>query len=435
MKNLFFPSNKPNSSFARHNYACLVLLVLVTTHPLLGMPQAEAFWGKHQRAADSSSEQVLPFVPAFVSPNGNLEANTLQEAKAQGVASTNEINVHVGEGDPEKDAIHLTGVTPNKTLDALRNSPKPNTAVLSTLSIRQTFTPAMPQAPEAAAKPSPQVQAGNALVQLQQNVSEEDLKRLWMATIDRNPVVRFALEKISLPAERHFSHSSEFMRKTLSVLVSGAAMASTLVAPTSGYQNMSVMTGGQVAQNYLSGRNKPISDLTPTEHIQLSYLIDGLKENLVEHYHHYQQALVKLNDLYSQGQQQEARYQASRKETDDVSRMLATQQYYSYRSELLQAEQKARLARTQLERIAGASAVDGLALLVQPEASRLALQPVRSDSTVAKLPQAGKVLGSAAPIQPVQTQSTLPLAEDVSISPVKRSISPLPAFMGDVVSP
>jgi hypothetical protein len=419
----------------------LWLFLVLLIQPLAATMQVEAFSLNHHRTKSEtpSTEVVLPFVPAFVSPNGALQSQALPEAKIQGAVSSDEVNVHAGNGNPEEDAIHLTGVTPNKTLEALRHSPKPNAAALSTLSIRQSLAPSMPEAPNASVKQVAQVKAGNELTQLQQSVSEEDLKRLWMATIERNPVVRFALEKISLPAERHFSHSSEFIRKTLSVLVSGAAMASTLVAPTSGYQNMSVMTGGQVAQNYLSGRNKPVSDLTPTEHIQLSYLIDGLKESLVEHYHHYQQAVVKLNDLYAQGQTQEARYQASRKETNEVTRMLATQQYFSYRSELLQAEQKARLARTQLERIAGAPAVDSLALLVQPEASRLALKATPSEATVAKVTQAGKPLGAAAPVQPTSVKKSLPLAGDVASerrSPsAGKANTALPALMDDIVSP
>jgi hypothetical protein len=435
-----------------HRFMILRYLVLslFCTSILSGMftlpPGALGFAGFKKKNSLTQSES-LTFVPAFVSPNGLLDVETgkpgaLSEAGALRPGETNAYyGHHQQEGDLE--AVRLEGVTPNQTLEALRRYPQPNAALLNSVSVKQTLLPAgakgQTSVSSQAAKTSTHQPALEAMTQLQQTVSEEDLKRLWSATIDRNPVVRFALEKISLPAERHFSHSSEFMRKSLSVLVSGAAMASTLVAPTSGYQNMTVMTGSQIAQNYLTGRNKPISDLSPTEHIQLSYLIDSLKEGLVEHYHGYQQAVVKLNALYDQSQEREQAYVASQKESDPVTRLMGTQAYFRYREDLLQAEQKARHARTHLARIAGDGAVDGLGLLIRPEASRLAL--IQSNaSAVAQAPKKGAPLGAAAPLSPSRASGLiLPLAGDVNATAAPRK-SPVPLtrpgmLMDDVVIP
>jgi len=196
----------------------------------------------------------LSFVPGLLSPNHALptQAGPLKEVLPK-------------EFD---EVVSLEGVTPKQSLEQLRQAPKANMKVVTALSVQDIQkTPSLASQNNAV-----------ALLKLQSQVAEADLKHLWRATIERNAVVRFALEKIALPSERHLSHSSEFLRKTLSVLMTGAALATSTVAPIGGYESMGMMTGTQVAQNYLMGRHKPISELTPTEHIQLSYLIDELKE-------------------------------------------------------------------------------------------------------------------------------------------------------------
>jgi hypothetical protein len=215
----------------------------------------------------------LSFVPALLSPNNALptEVGLLKDVPAPAL----------------DEVVTLEGVKPNQSLEQLRQAPKANMKVVTALSVQD-----IQQTPSLASQAN-----AVTLLKLQSEVAEADLKHLWRATIERNAVVRFALEKIALPSERHLSHSSEFLRKTLSVLITGAALATSTVAPIGRYESMGMMTGSQVAQNYIMGRHKPLSELTPTEHIQLSYLIDELKEALVKHYHAYQQALYSLNQL------------------------------------------------------------------------------------------------------------------------------------------
>jgi len=340
--------------------------------------------------AKAPADAPLQFVPAIISPNMAIDALTPE-------ALQDLSNEDAFQGE----TITLDGVSPQKTLSQLRQAPKVNTAALTPISLKVS---------------SPEMKASlDDLARLQEQISETDLKRLWQATIEHNQIVRFSLEKISLPAEHHMTHSSEFLRKTMSVLVSGAAMASTAIAPTSGYQNMTVLTSSQVAQNYITNRHKPLSDLSPTEHIQLSYLIDELKENLVTHYHQYQKAVYELNAIRKIAQVEEGSYLKTQAAHSAIERMMAVQRYYTYRDNLLKAETRAEHARVQLERLAGNQAVDNLALGVRPEASHVALnQPAPSQNSkepkvIAKdesntIQITGKTVGAAASISPLQDQ-------------------------------
>ena len=334
----------------------------------------------------------LNFVPALVSPNNALPT----KVEATKLAT---------QAPFEEEVVTLEGVKPNQSLEQLRQAPKANIAMVTSLSVQNT--------------PKTEAQTVVTLVKLQSDVAEADLKHLWRATIERNAVVRFALEKIALPSERHMSHSSEFLRKTLSVLITGAALATSTVAPVGGYQSMGMMTGSQVAQNYIMGRNKPLSELTPTEHIQLSYLIDELKEALVKHYHAYQQALYTLNQLQSQEVVEEAQFQKLQNTVDATQKFLTIQRYYGYRENLQKAQHQAENARIQLERIAGPQAVDTLALGIRPEASLLALQPKAKSVEIAK--DKGLLMGAAAPLK-IKSVKALPkrltLIDDVVIPPV-----------------
>ena len=348
----------------------------------------------------------LSFVPALLSPNHALptEVGLLKEVPPKEL----------------DEVVTLEGVKPNQSLEQLRQAPKANMKVVTALSVQDIQkTPTLASQANAV-----------TLLKLQSEVAEADLKHLWRATIERNAVVRFALEKIALPSERHLSHSSEFLRKTLSVLITGAALATSTVAPMGGYESMGMMTGSQVAQNYIMGRNKPLSELTPTEHIQLSYLIDELKEALVKHYHTYQQALYSLNQLQNQETLEEAQFQKLQNTADPTQKFLAIQRYYGYRENLQNAQHKAENARIQLERMAGPQAVDTLALGIRPEASFVAVHPETKTTEVAKTK--GILIGAAVPIKkssPKVLKKRLTLIEDVVLK------SPPPAPSSPQVSP
>ncbi|XVJ51112.1 MAG: hypothetical protein HEQ32_03095 [Vampirovibrio sp.] len=366
----------------------LVLLLSLSPPPL----EARLF------KPTSPPKTRLSFVPALLTPYDKI---VVPSAKATAGS--------LGWPSTEKeDVVTLDGVSPPQSLDALRRAPQANIALVPRLSVKTI-------------KDAEALGASVTLIQLQNEVAEADLKHLWQATIERNEVVRFALEKIALPPERHMTHSSEFLRKTLSVLITGAALASSTVAPIGGYESMGVMTGSQVAQNFVMGRNKPISDLSPTEHIQLSYLIDDLKESLVEEYHRYQAALIMLNQLQNEQAREEAHFQKFQADHDPTQRFLAIQRYYKFRAQLQKVETQAQDARIQLERIAGANAVDTLAIGIRPHASHVVLETPVVKKEVAQ----SRVFQSETPrvltppkspqSQPNGENPALPLMEDAAL--------------------
>jgi hypothetical protein len=391
----------PPSSWKAPLHAPIAVMLGCAVMMSLTLPMVEA-----KSLKPKAPTPRLSFVPALLSPNNALptEVGLLKDVPTPAL----------------DEVVTLEGVKPNQSLEQLRQAPKANIKVVTALSVQD-----IQKAPTLASQAN-----AVTLLNLQSEVAETDLKHLWRATIERNAVVRFALEKIALPSERHLSHSSEFLRKTLSVLITGAALATSTVAPIGGYESMGMMTGSQVAQNYVMGRNKPLSELTPTEHIQLSYLIDELKEALVKHYHAYQQALYSLNQLQSQETLEEAQFQKLQNTPDATQKFLAIQRYYGYRENLQNAQHKAENARIQLERMAGPQAVDTLALGIRPEASLVAVHPETKTTEVAKAK--GILIGAAVPIKkssPKVLKKRLPLIEDVVLK------SPPPAPPSPQASP
>jgi hypothetical protein len=221
---------------------------------------------------------------------------------------------------------------------------------------------------------------------LQEHVHQNDLNFLWQAVVQQNHVLRFALQKLALPVEAHNGHSSQFLRKSLGVLVSGAGLGASLLLPTGGYQNLGIATGSQALQNIIQGRNKPMSDLSPTEHIQLATLVDELKFQLISQYETYTQALGQWQQAQHQLQSQTVLYHGVKGQGGLVA-MSAASGFYRAVAEEQRHKQQAQLARLQLERLAGTEAVAELkltpavALLLHPPVSPPAASPLSPSSS------------------------------------------------------
>lgn len=201
---------------------------------------------------------------------------------------------------------------------------------------------------------------------LEQQIQEADLQFLWNALVERNPVVRFSLEKIALPIENHDAHSSQFLRKSLSVLISGAALGSSLVLPAGGYETMGILAGSQAVQNIVNGKTKPVSNLTATEHIQLANLVDDLKRQLVENYQIYQQNLRSVQQAQPNTQLAFQHYQVAVQNQNPIEILTSLQVYHQALKQETLLKQQAKLARIKLERLCGQPTVSRLVLVAQP---------------------------------------------------------------------
>lgn len=206
------------------------------------------------------------------------------------------------------------------------------------------------------------------IISLQQDLEEADLKMLWEATVDKNPVIRFSLEKLALPQDLHQKHASRFLTKTMSALVTGTTLAAmTMLPAANSYQNMGLMTGGDILRNLVTGQNKEMTAvLTPTEQIQLAGLVDDLKARLIQSYHNYQNSLQSLAVAHERAVKSNARYAKALQGKDDIATMAAGAAYYEAMQSELQVKNAAKLERLQLERLAGVEAVNKLQLSLDP---------------------------------------------------------------------
>lgn len=265
----------------------------------------------------------------------------------------------------------------------------------------------------------------------QKKVEEADLKNLWDATVERNPVIRFALEKLATPEEVHAQQSSVFMRKTLNVLISGATLASSMIPGGGGYRNLGVMAGGDAVRNLTLGNPQEGMEnrLSPTEKIQLAGLIDDLQRKVVETYQQYR---VTLNDLadahqktlaYNQGYTEamshsNAVLQAEGNNNVSVNRVLLLMSSGSaYHKAHLHEEQLRHEAmdyRVQLERMAGRETVETLKLTIDSDDIAKALKPETSE-TLDKKPssQVSDLESLEKPISPSSALSSVQEKEGV----------------------
>jgi hypothetical protein len=211
------------------------------------------------------------------------------------------------------------------------------------------------------------------LLEARRKIEEADLERLWQATVQKNPVIRFSLEKLSAPADTLPSHSSKFLRRTLSTMISGATMASTMLPGGGAYRNMMSMAGGNALQNVLSGNTKPTPGaLSNTELIELARLIDDLKLALIRNYQNYNASLQALSAAREATERNSAVYTQAQKSNNDMAVMAAASAYFQALLHETDLKQRARLQRLTLERIAG-----------QETVSQLALVPTFSDTAIA----------------------------------------------------
>ncbi|MDH4380055.1 MAG: hypothetical protein QE263_09155 [Vampirovibrionales bacterium] len=221
--------------------------------------------------------------------------------------------------------------------------------------------------------------ASRALAALQQGIEDDDLKALWDATVERNAVIRFSLEKLSAPDETlQTKQSSVFLRRTLSTMISGATMASMMLPGgnvVGGYRNMGIMAGGDALRNLTSGATQPQGQrLSATEKIQLAGLVESLQRDVLQHYHDYKRTLSALTLAHEKTTLAQQAYtqamavgkQQSNSPATPLMLMSNGAAYYQARLYETTLQQEAQRLRLSLERMAGGNVVTGLRLIANP---------------------------------------------------------------------
>ncbi len=213
------------------------------------------------------------------------------------------------------------------------------------------------------------------LIEIQRKIDEADLESLWEATVEKNPVIRFSLEKLATPADLQTKQSSRFMTKTLNMLISGATMVPAMLPGSGMYQNMGSMAVGNALQNLVNGKTQiNPNSLSATEQIQLAGLIDQLKLRLIHNYQDYKNTLQNLSQSHAITTKNNLLYSKALASKNDLAIMAAGSAYYQSLLSETALRQKAKLNRLQLERLAGPEAVQRLELAVHvPENAATAL--------------------------------------------------------------
>jgi hypothetical protein len=138
------------------------------------------------------------------------------------------------------------------------------------------------------------IEAQNKINEIQK-ADLEDIENLWNATVSNNPMINFCLKKLSIPAEQRRIHSS-FMAKSMSAIISGAALLPSFLGMNYGVQS-GAYTAGKIATSLINKKNNEKLEnpaLTDTEAIELASLVEDLQDEIIVSYYKYKGALTKL---------------------------------------------------------------------------------------------------------------------------------------------
>jgi hypothetical protein len=191
----------------------------------------------------------------------------------------------------------------------------------------------------------------------------EDVEYLWNATLERNAVIRFALDKIATPPEKRAVKSS-LMARAVSTMIQGTAILPTLFGMGAATEYTSAF-GGQIINNAFSKKFVPqqgMPSITEPELIQLTSFIEELQNNLIKTYFNYKNALESLMLERKNLSLQEQNYKKALESKDQTAIIIASALYDKSRQAELRIRQQVKVHRVELERHAGIDAVSQLNL-------------------------------------------------------------------------
>jgi hypothetical protein len=197
--------------------------------------------------------------------------------------------------------------------------------------------------------------------QVQKKMDVDDIKVLWESTVERNPVIKFALRKLSTPAEQRRVHSS-LMAKSVSALISGVSILPGLLGADSIISSASTTTGS-VANKLIASKNSPKElPLTDTELIHLARLVEELQNRIIKTYYEYKSNLEALKLAHTESIKQNIAYTVALRAKNDLSIITTKALYESALKDELKLKQQVKANRLELERLAGADPINNLKL-------------------------------------------------------------------------
>lgn len=197
--------------------------------------------------------------------------------------------------------------------------------------------------------------------EIQKKMDIKDITILWESTVERNTVVKFALKKLAMPADQRRIHSS-LMAKSVSALISGVSILPSFMGVDSVTSSASMATGS-LASRVINSKTFPKEmPLTDTELIQLASLVEDLQDRLIKNYYDYKSSIDSLKVCRQNLLLQNKNYSDALKSNNELSIITASALYDKNLLNELKLEQQVKQCRLELERLAGAEALDKLTL-------------------------------------------------------------------------
>ncbi|MEW5821738.1 MAG: hypothetical protein AB1782_16205 [Cyanobacteriota bacterium] len=200
-------------------------------------------------------------------------------------------------------------------------------------------------------------------LEFQKGKDIEDIKMLWESTVERNAIIRFALEKIASPPQQRAVKSS-LMARSISTMLQGAAIVPSLFGMGAATEYGGAF-GGQLLSNAFNRKFLPTPGapaITEPELIQLTGLIEDLQETIINNYYNYKSSLESLLMEKQNTVLQEKNYKQALASNDPTAIIISSALFDKSKQSETRLKQQAKLYRVQLERLAGIEAVANLNL-------------------------------------------------------------------------
>ena len=195
----------------------------------------------------------------------------------------------------------------------------------------------------------------------QQSADMQDIENLWNATVSNNPMISFCLKKLAIPAENRRIHSS-LMAKSMSAIISGAALLPSFMGMNYGVQS-GAYAAGRLAHNLINKENNDKlqnPSITDTEAIELASLIENLQDEIIFDYYKYKGSLIKLKKCREQLLLHNKNYSKALEKNNTLDITIAQSQYEDELIEEYRLKQETRKYRLALTRLAGKKTVEEL---------------------------------------------------------------------------
>lgn len=202
------------------------------------------------------------------------------------------------------------------------------------------------------------------IINEQQNADMKDIENLWNATVTNNPAISFCLKKLAIPAEQRRIHSS-LMAKSMSAIISGAALLPSFLGMNYGVQS-GAYAAGRLANNLINKENNQKlqnPSLTDTEAIELASLVESLQDEIVVEYYLYKGALIKLKKCRENLLLHNKNYSDALAKNDSLDIAITSSQYEKELIEEYKLKQEVKKHRLALTRLAGKKTVEDLNII------------------------------------------------------------------------